>query len=170
MKARIELISQGRPRAAPSSHLLAIMKNTPSRKQLRTEQKAARKQPCAQRLPADVSRLVPNNSYGAACKQFYEPVPFRCMDCGKEEIWTARQQKWWYEDCQGSIYSTATRCLPCRIARRQKLAEQRQRTQDGLARKAARTFDVQAFKQEKQRRAQLRRQWRASQYISRKPI
>ena len=81
----------------------------------------------------------------------------------KEEIWTARQQKWWYEDCQGSIYSTATRCLPCRIARRQKLAEQRQRTQDGLARKAARTFDVQAFKQEKQRRAQLRRQWRAQQ-------
>lgn len=68
-----------------------------------------------------------------------------------------------YEDCQGSIYSTATRCLPCRIARRQKLAEQRQRTQDGLARKAARTFDAQAFKQEKQRRAQLRRQWRAQQ-------
>lgn len=94
------------------------MKNTPSRKQLRTERKAARKQLCTQRLPADVSRLVPSNSYGAACKQFYEPVPFRCMDCGKEEIWTARQQKWWYEDCQGSIYSTATRCLPCRIARR----------------------------------------------------
>ena len=125
MKARIELIFQGRPRAAPSSHLLVIMKNTPSRKQLRTEQKAARKQPCAQRLPADVSRLVPNNSYGAACKQFYEPVPFRCMDCGKEEIWTARQQKRWYEDCQGRIYSTTTRCLPCRIARRQKLADQR---------------------------------------------
>ena len=54
------------------------------------------------------------------------------------------------------------RCLACRIRHRQKRAEQRQRTAEGLARKAARPFDGKAFKLEKQRRAELRREWRRS--------
>ena len=44
----------------------------------------------------------------------------------------------------------------------QQRAEQCQRTAEGLARKAARPFDGKAFRLEKQRRAQLRREWRRS--------
>ncbi|MFV0677220.1 zinc-ribbon domain containing protein [Variovorax sp. tm] len=46
--------------------------------------------------PADRSILERyNNTYGVlpAC---YEDRPFTCRDCGAEEVWTAKQQKWWY--------------------------------------------------------------------------
>ncbi len=45
---------------------------------------------------------------------FYVDVPFTCKDCGSNELWTARQQKWWYEIAKGSIDSTAVRCRSCR--------------------------------------------------------
>ena len=43
---------------------------------------------------------------------------FTCRDCGEEQVWTAKQQKWWYEVVGGAIDSTAVRCLPCRGLRR----------------------------------------------------
>ncbi|HJT34783.1 MAG TPA: zinc-ribbon domain-containing protein [Pirellulales bacterium] len=46
-------------------------------------------------------------------------MPFVCVDCGKDEIWTARQQQWWYEVAKGSVYSRAVRCHDCRQARRE---------------------------------------------------
>jgi hypothetical protein len=69
------------------------------------------------RVPVDASQLAPNNSYSPP-SGFYEDKPFTCVDCGKEEVWTAEQQKWWYEVAKGPIYSTAIRCRPCRKARR----------------------------------------------------
>jgi hypothetical protein len=68
------------------------------------------------RIPADVSKHAPNNSYSQLL--FYEDKPFVCVGCGKEEIWTARQQKWWYEVAKGTIYSRAVRCRECRKSRR----------------------------------------------------
>jgi hypothetical protein len=68
------------------------------------------------RIPADASKHAPNNSYSPPL--FYEDKPFVCADCGKEEIWTALQQKWWYEVAKGTIYSRAVRCRACRKARR----------------------------------------------------
>ena len=136
----------------------------PSRKQQRAERKAARAAALMQTAPVNPARLAANNSYGPrfVLDGFYRPRPFFCYDCGAAQVWTARQQKWWYETCQGSVYSVAVRCLACRIRHRQKCAEQRQRTAEGLARKAARPFDGKAFKLEKQRRAELRREWRRS--------
>jgi Probable zinc-ribbon domain len=64
------------------------------------------------RIPADTSQQAPNNSYSPPL--FYEDTPFTCVDCGKEEIWTATQQKWWYEVAKGEIYSRAVRCRECR--------------------------------------------------------
>jgi hypothetical protein len=66
-------------------------------------------------IPADHFEQAPNNSYNPP--SFYEDKPFVCVDCGKEEVWTARQQKWWYEVAKGSIYSSAIRCRACRTAR-----------------------------------------------------
>lgn len=66
---------------------------------------------------ADASLQAPNNSYSG--RSFYKDEPFVCVDCGKPEVWTARQQQWWYEVAKGSIYSTAKRCRECRKRRRE---------------------------------------------------
>ncbi len=68
------------------------------------------------RIPADLSKQAPNNSYGG--RLYYEELEFTCVDCGAAEVWTAEQQKWWYEVAKGSIYSVAKRCRACRAARR----------------------------------------------------
>src|SRR4051812_5164270 len=54
-------------------------------------------------IPADPSQQAPNNSYGPPL--FYRDLDFACVDCGLREVWTAEQQKWWYEVAKGSIYS-----------------------------------------------------------------
>ncbi|WP_418117850.1 zinc-ribbon domain containing protein [Variovorax sp. 350MFTsu5.1] len=61
-----------------------------------------------------------NNTYGVL-PAFYAARPFTCRDCGAEEVWTAKQQKWWYEVVHGHIDSRAVRCLACRRARRERL-------------------------------------------------
>ncbi len=67
-------------------------------------------------IPANVEQQAPNNSYSPPL--YYVDKPFRCVDCGKEEVWTASQQKWYYEVAKGSIYGTAIRCHACRKKRR----------------------------------------------------
>ena len=62
---------------------------------------------------ADHSELVHNNTYGPL-PYFYIDRPFVCRDCGSHEIWTAEQQKWWYEVAKGNIDSFAVRCRACR--------------------------------------------------------
>ncbi len=64
-------------------------------------------------IPADKSRQVPNNSYSPP-PAFYIDKEFVCVDCGRTEVWTARQQKWYYEVAKGSLYATAVRCRACR--------------------------------------------------------
>jgi hypothetical protein len=72
--------------------------------------------------PADREVLARyNNTYGLL-PTFYLDLAFTCRDCGIEEVWTAKQQKWWYEVIHGHIDSTAVRCRACRRAYR----EQRQ--------------------------------------------
>ena len=64
--------------------------------------------------------LAPHNSYGEAdfvMRGFYIDQPFECMGCGKAEVWTAEQQKWWYEVAKGYAFSTARCCRACRTGR-----------------------------------------------------
>ena len=63
-------------------------------------------------IPADLSQQALNNSYDPP--MFYRDYMFNCIDCGSLEVWTARQQKWWYEVAKGPIYSGALRCRACR--------------------------------------------------------
>lgn len=54
--------------------------------------------------PCNVSLLAPDNSYGVpefVTRGTYRDQPFRCQDCGRAEMWTAAQQKWWYETAKG---------------------------------------------------------------------
>jgi hypothetical protein len=68
-------------------------------------------------IRVDPTALVPCNSYGPPDfieRGYYLDVPFTCASCGSEEVWTASQQKWWYEVAKGSLYSGAKLCRTCR--------------------------------------------------------
>ena len=67
-------------------------------------------------IPADLSQQAPNGSYSPPF--YYRDYEFACVDCGIPQVWTAEQQKWWYEVAKGSIYSGASRCRDCRAALR----------------------------------------------------
>lgn len=126
-----------------------------SGKQRRAEISAKRKKRAAQRQPeaklaepapyrmigVNEALLAPNNSYGVpdfVRRGYYIDLPFRCVDCGTEEIWTGTQQKWWYEVAKGFAYSAAIRCRSCRRKERERRDEARRIHLDGLAKKEAR--------------------------------
>jgi hypothetical protein len=71
---------------------------------------------------ADRALLARHNNTCGTLPTFYVDKVFTCRDCGQEQVWTAKQQKWWYEERLGPIDSTAVRCLPCRRARRMQRA------------------------------------------------
>lgn len=76
--------------------------------------------------PADLEVLGRhNNTYGTLPTHYLDRA-FTCRDCGAEEVWTAKQQKWWYEVVHASIESRAVRCLACRRARRAAVAASRE--------------------------------------------
>jgi len=62
---------------------------------------------------ANLPPLIPYNTHGQL-PEYYMDKEFICRDCGSNELWTATQQKWWYEVAKGSIYSNAVRCRSCR--------------------------------------------------------
>ncbi|CDH45849.1 zinc-ribbon domain containing protein [Candidatus Contendibacter odensensis] len=80
-----------------------------------------------------------NNSYGIpdfVQRGCYQDRPFRCKDCGVEEIWTAAQQRWWYEVAQGDVWTVAVRCRACRQRERARKVEARRIHREGLAAKS----------------------------------
>lgn len=103
-----------------------------SHKQRRAELREAKKLRAVRRqnpslgLPKDAVRcnpesLVPNNSYGTPDfveRGWYVDMPFECVDCGVAQVWTATQQKWWYEVAKGDTRTIACRCRPCRRKRK----------------------------------------------------
>ncbi|MCJ8270986.1 MAG: zinc-ribbon domain-containing protein [Psychrosphaera sp.] len=64
-------------------------------------------------VAADHAELAHNNTYNSL-PVYYADRAFICRDCGSSEIWTAKQQKWWYEIVKGDIHSFAVRCRRCR--------------------------------------------------------
>lgn len=77
---------------------------------------------------ADRVRLAAlNNTYGELPEAYFD-LGFACRDCGAEAVWTARQQRWWYEIVGASIHGRAVRCRDCRHALR------RQRDNPGATR------------------------------------
>ena len=76
----------------------------------------------ARGAPVDPARIPPypdvlRDSDGTY-RDFFEDIGFTCRDCGAEAVWTAADQKWWFEVAGGSLYSRAARCATCRAARR----------------------------------------------------
>ena len=99
---RVEISARRKKRALKRSAIAKAveLRNTPSRM-----------------VPVNEQLLAPNNSYGAPAfvrRGYYIDIPFHCVDCGKEEVWTGSQQKWWYEIAKGFVYSSTVRCRACR--------------------------------------------------------
>jgi hypothetical protein len=97
------------------------------------------------RVPVDPSKLDAGGGWfwrGNVVQEngvyYYTDFPFTCRDCGKACVWKARDQKWWYEEMRGFIDTTAVRCRACRIKRRERKAEARRVSEEGMARKRAR--------------------------------
>jgi len=82
------------------------------------------------------ANLRPTNSYGTpdfVTRGYYIDTPFNCKACGKAQVWTATQQKWWYESAKGDVWTVAVLCRPCRIRERERKAAARMPRQEGLA-------------------------------------
>lgn len=89
-------------------------------------------------VAVNVEALAPCNSYGIPDfveRGYYVDRDFVCEACGREETWTARQQKWWYEVAKGYVYSTAKLCRPCRRLERDRKAKARKVHLEGVDRK-----------------------------------
>jgi hypothetical protein len=92
-------------------------------------------------MPAPVGAVMANcealshNKNAIFLPLFYVDYAFNCRDCGTAQIWTAKQQKWWYEIMQGNINSVAVRCRPCRKTEQQRKKQARDAHLGGLAEK-----------------------------------
>jgi hypothetical protein len=82
---------------------------------------------------ADPEQLCHNNTY-AAFPRFYIDRVVVCRQCGKEEVWPAARQKWWYEVAKGNINTEAVLCRACRKAEQTRRETARRQRLDGLAR------------------------------------
>lgn len=94
----------------------------PSAKELREAERIAqlpRDQQCNHptALPADPEKLRHINTYGSL-PEYYIDRPFSCRQCGRRQIWKARDQKWYYEEAKGHMDAIAVHCHECRKARR----------------------------------------------------
>ncbi len=64
--------------------------------------------------------------------RLYRDTTFVCIDCGVEEVWTAMQQKWWYEEAKGQLDTVAKRCHECRRTERRRRLQARRAHIEGL--------------------------------------
>ena len=85
----------------------------------------------------DAAQIAPTNSHGPEFKLrgYYLSWPFACKSCGKDEVWTPHQQKWFYEVAKGDPNAGPSRCRPCRAAERRRKADARRVHLDGVERK-----------------------------------
>jgi hypothetical protein len=116
-----------------------------SNKQRREELKRKKHERATRRehhgsIPVDALKLAPDGSYDTPSfvqRGSYVDMPFQCVECGRSEVWTATQQKWWYEVAKGSVWTTARRCRNCRRKERERKNETRRIHLEGLERKKA---------------------------------
>ena len=94
----------------------------PNQKKLREAKRVTNLRPQQQKnhpsaVPADPEKLTHVNTYGEL-PEYYIDRPFVCRQCGKRQIWKARDQKWYYEEAGGHIDARAVECRDCRRQKR----------------------------------------------------
>ncbi len=91
----------------------------------------------------DPTALAPNNSYDEpdfVKRRYYLDQPFTCAGCSSPEVWTATQQKWWYEVAKGSLFATAKFCRTCRRKEQARRVEARRIHLEGIAKKTGKNL------------------------------
>lgn len=83
---------------------------------------------------ADHSQLEHHNTYGSF-PLFYVDKIVICRECGKEEVWTAESQKWWYEEVKANINTEAVCCRACRNKEKSRKEAARKVQLEGIAKK-----------------------------------
>ena len=86
----------------------------------------------------DVASLTPHHALCTldfVVRGYYVDMPFNCKACGKPQVWTAAQQKWWYETVKGDLSAIAVLCRPCRVQERERKSAVRKAHLEGLAKK-----------------------------------
>ncbi len=96
----------------------------PSKKELQEAERIQQLHPHLQKdhpsaVKSDISKLDHINTYGSL-PDYYIDRPFTCRNCGKREIWRARDQKWYYEEAKGHTDAFALECHDCRIEKKTK--------------------------------------------------
>jgi hypothetical protein len=66
-------------------------------------------------LPADPNSQ--NRGQGYAIKFYYKDISYTCAGCGTKGIWTAAQQKKYFEVQKGNIYNVPKWCHECHSRR-----------------------------------------------------
>ena len=99
------------------------------------KRKALLKARRSHRVKADLRKQTPNNSYSSP--EYYEDVNFTCRDCGAECVWTAEQQRLWYEQWGGPVQSAAVRCRACRQRVRREKIEQKKHMREMALKKGS---------------------------------
>ncbi len=90
---------------------------------------------------ANHGELKHNNTYGPL-PLFYVDKLITCRNCGKQEVWWAEKQKWWYEVAKGSIESTAIKCRECRKIDKERKTEARKVHLEGIEKKSKNKNDT----------------------------
>ena len=86
----------------------------------------------------EASELAPDGSYSGpefVTRRYYLDKPFTCGECRKQEVWTATQQKFWYEVAKGGVWTTARLCRPRRRRECERRNEARRVHLEGIVRK-----------------------------------
>ena len=127
-RATIQIRRAGKPAAVRAEEIRAQAKH---------EAKAHAAQLKGQVL-VNAANLHPTNSYSTpdfVARGFYVDMPFACKACGQAQVWTAAQQKWWYESAKGDVWTLAVLCRPCRLRERKRKNAARGVHLEGLAKK-----------------------------------
>lgn len=88
------------------------------RQQEKKQEAEARRERLRDAVPADWSKLRHWSTY-EPLPEFYFDQKFSCRDCGKFQVWTAAQQKWYFEVAKGKMGGKAIRCRECRRKHRE---------------------------------------------------
>jgi hypothetical protein len=86
-------------------------------------------------LPAALELQNPQGTWWPPL--FYRDISFHCQDCGKHEVWSATQQRWYYEIAKGPVQATAKRCGACRKKHKEETHRQRELLRLDREKKAA---------------------------------
>ena len=117
------------------------MSNKRKRQQLKQNRLDKADQEVAQALEAGLAAgtiirvdrsKVSSRSVLPTIPEYYRDQWFTCKDCGDDDLWTAKQQRKWYEEQGGEIEAIAIRCRPCRQKEKLRKAEARRVHLEGL--------------------------------------